>query len=174
MYEGKLVRLRALEWQDAERYREWINDAGMATLVDRARPVTLAEHQRWYERLTHSDSVLMFAVDDKVTRRFIGCAWLNGIDRRHRRAEVRIVLGIRGKRGRGRGADAIRTLAAVAFNRMNLEKVYAEVLESNDRAVRAFEAAGFRREGLLRQDRWVDGKYQNVVRYGLLRHEQGN
>lgn len=168
MYEGRLVRLRPLEWEDAEQYRRWINDAEMAALVDRARPVTYEEHRRWYEKLAGSESTILFAVEDRANRRFLGCGWLHGIDWRHRRAELRIVLGVRGKRARGRGTDAIRTLARVGFERLNLAKIYAEVLETNPRACRAFEAAGFRREGLLRKDRWVSGQYQNVVRFGLL------
>lgn len=168
MYDGRSIRLRPLEWEDAERYRQWINDERMGELVDRVRPVTRAEHQRWYERLTGSDSTLIFAVEDRSSRRFLGCVWLNGIDWRHRRAELRIVLGVRSRQGKGRGTDAIRTLARVGFERLNLAKIYAEVLESNGRACRAFEAAGFAREGLLRKDRWVKGKLQNVVRYGLL------
>ena len=171
MYEGKLVRLRALEWDDAERYRSWVNDAELASLVDRFRPVSLEEHRRWYERVTTSESTLMFAVDDRESGEFLGCVWLQGIDRHHRKAEVRILLGAPSQLGKGRGTDALTTLRRVAFDRTGLSKLYAEVLETNERACRAFEAAGFRREGLLLDDRFVDGESRSVVRFGLLKRE---
>lgn len=166
MYEGKLVRLRPLEWTDAQQYREWVNDASFGSLVDRVRPVTLEEHRRWYDALIASDSVALFAVDELDSGEFLGCVWLYGVDPRHRRAELRILLGR--SHGRGRGTDAIETLVRVARERFNLHKVFAEVLESNERACRSFEKAGFQREGLLREDRFVNGRYQDVVRYGIV------
>jgi len=169
MYDGKVVRLRAFEWEDATRYREWVNDAELASLVDRYRPVSLEEHRRWYDGVTTSDTILMFAVDDLETGEFLGCAWLFDIDKHHRRAEVRILLG--GKLGHGRGTDALRTLARVAFTRVGLKRVVAEVLQSNARAARAFESSGFKREGVLREDRFVNGKPHDVVRFGLLSSE---
>jgi len=171
MYEGRLVRLRPLEWADAERYREWVNDASLASLVDRFRPVTLDEHRRWYESVTTSESVVMFAVDDRESGSFLGCVWLYGVDLRHLRAEVRILLGK--TVGKGRGTDALRTLANVAFERQGLQKLWAEVLDTNAPALAAFEKAGFRKEGLLQSDRFVDGARRDVVRFGLRPGESG-
>jgi len=63
MYIGKLVKLRPFEPPDAERYRGWINDPEVAALVDRARPVTPAEHRAWYERIVTSDTSCVLAVE---------------------------------------------------------------------------------------------------------------
>lgn len=169
MYSGKLVRLRSFERQDAERYRAWVNDSEIAGLVDRARPVTEAEHDAWYNALVVSPNVCVFAVDRLRGRRFIGLVWLYDIHWRHRRAEVRIVLGDRRSWGGGYGTDALRVLAGVAFGAFNLEKLWADVLVSNPRAVRAFESAGFAREGTLRGDRVERGARVDVVRLGMLR-----
>jgi RimJ/RimL family protein N-acetyltransferase len=100
VYSGKLITLRPFERPDAERYRAWVNDAEIAALIDRVRPVTEAEHATWYEQL---------------------------------------------------------------------DKLWAEVLTTNPRAARAFERAGFVREGLLRADRVAGGRRVDVVRLGLVR-----
>jgi RimJ/RimL family protein N-acetyltransferase len=171
VYTGKLVRLRAFEREDAERYRAWVNDAEIAQFVDRAKPVTRIEHERWYEALVRSDRTAVFAVEPRRGGRLIGLAWLFGIDWRHRRAEVRILIGDRRSWNSGRGTDAVRTLTRVAFGPLNLEKLYADVLAFNARALAAFERAGFLREGLLRGDRAVLGRRLDVVRLGLLRGE---
>lgn len=169
MYAGKLVRLRPFEPEDAERYRAWVNDADVARLIDRAKPVTRVEHEGWYRALVTSDANCVFAVERLDDGRFIGLVWLYGIHWRHRRAEVRVVIGDRESWGGGHGTDALRVLAAVAFGPMNLEKICAEVLSTNSRAVAAFERAGFVREGLLAGDRVEDGTRVDVVRLGLLR-----
>jgi RimJ/RimL family protein N-acetyltransferase len=170
MYDGKLVRLRAFELADAEPYRAWINDPEIARLIDRApAPVSRVEHEAWYRALVASDRAVPFAVERLADRALLGLVWLFDIHPRHRRAEVRIVLGERTAWGGGCGTDALRTLADVAFGPLALEKLWADVLETNGRAVAAFERAGFAREGVLRGDRVVDGGRANVVRLGRLR-----
>jgi RimJ/RimL family protein N-acetyltransferase len=171
VYTGKLVKLRAFDPSDAERYRAWVNDGEIAALVDRVEPVGRREHEAWYEALVTSDTACVFAVERLDDGRFIGIVWLYGIHRRHRRAEVRIVLGDRESWGGGYGRDALRLIASVAFGSLDLEKLWADVLATNPRAVAAFERVGFVREGLLRGDRArTDGRV-DVVRLGLLRAE---
>jgi RimJ/RimL family protein N-acetyltransferase len=169
VYTGKLVKLRAFDRADAERYRDWVNDAEIAALVDRVKPVSRHEHEAWYEALVTSDTACVFAVERLDDGRFIGLVWLYAIHWRHRRAEVRIVLGDRASWGSGFGLDALRLLVSVAFGPLDLEKLWADALVSNPRAIAAFERAGFVREGLLRGDRVGAGGRIDVVRLGLLR-----
>ncbi len=166
---GRLVRLRAFEHRDAEPYRLWINDPEIARLIDRAGPVTPAEHEAWYRDIVASESAAVFAVDRLTDDQFIGLVWLYGIHTRHRRAEVRIVIGDRSCWGGGYGTDALRLLVQIAFGPLRLDKLWADVLATNPRGVAAFERAGFRREGLLAGDRVQGAGRVDVIRLGLLR-----
>lgn len=168
-HQGALVRLRAFELADAERYRAWINDPEMARLIDRDGPVGKAEHESWYRSLVTSPSVKAFAVDRLIDGAFIGVVWLYDIHERHRRAEVRIVIGDKTAWGGGYGPDALRVLARIAFGALKLDKLWADVLATNPRAVRAFERAGFAREGLLAGDRVLGKARVDVIRLGMLR-----
>jgi diamine N-acetyltransferase len=167
--QGRLVRLRAFEPRDAEAYRVWINDPEIGRLIDRAGPVTPAEHEVWYHDLIASESAAVFAVDRATDQKFIGLVWLYEIHTRHRRAEVRIVIGDRSCWGGGYGTEALRLVVQIAFGPLRLEKLWADVLAANPRAVAAFERAGFRREGLLAGDRFQGAGRVDVVRLGLLR-----
>lgn len=169
VYEGRLVRLRPFEPDDAERYRAWVNDPEIAWLIDRTGAVTEAEHRAWYRALVASSSAAAFAVDRLADGEFIGLVWLYDIHQRHRRAEARIVIGERSAWGGGYGTDAIRVLIRIGFGPLNLEKLWADVLATNPRGVGAFERAGFTREGLLRGDRVQDGGRVDVIRLGILR-----
>ena len=165
---GDLVRLRSFEPGDAERYRGWVNDPEIARLIDRAGPVGKAEHEAWYRALMASASAAVFAVDRLTDGAFIGIVWLYDMHPRHRRAEVRIVIGDKSGWGGGYGTDALRVLARIAFGTLKLEKLWADVLVTNPRAARAFERAGFKREGLLAGDRVQDEGRVDVIRLGIL------
>ena len=166
---GELVRLRTFEPDDAERYRAWVNDPEIARLIDRAGSVTQAEHEAWYRALVASPSAAVFAVDRLSDGALIGIVWLYDIHQRHRRAEVRIVIGDKSAWGGGYGTDALRVLARIAFGPLQLEKLWADVLATNPRGAGAFERAGFTREGLLRGDRVQDAGRVDVIRLGILR-----
>src|SRR5215467_15035627 len=164
MYQGDLVRLRTFEPDDAETYRAWVNDPEIARLIDRSGPVKRSEHETWYRGIVASPTAAPFAVERLSDRRFIGLVWLFDIHARHRRAEVRIVLGDRSAWGGGYGTDALRVLARIAFGPFDLEKLWADVLATNPRACGAFERAGFTREGLLKGDRAHDSGRVDVIR----------
>ena len=58
-----------------------------------------------------------------------------------------------------------------AFKDLNLHKVYLRVLESNLNAIKVYDTCGFVKEGKLRSQFWVNGKYENVLIMGILRDE---
>jgi RimJ/RimL family protein N-acetyltransferase len=73
--------------------------------------------------------------------------------------------------GNGLGSDALRVVIRLAFDKMNLNRVWLTVLVDNPRAVRCYEKCGLVREGLLRQESFVDGKYRDVLMMAILRQD---
>ncbi len=50
-----------------------------------------------------------------------------------------------------------------AFEGLNLNRVWLTVFENNPRGVRAYEKAGFRVEGRLRQECFREGRYWDAI-----------
>jgi RimJ/RimL family protein N-acetyltransferase len=153
-------------------------------LMDRAAPVTQAEHDAWFESLGRRDDCAYFAVEVRSAAgaasgpggttgagRHVGNVWFWAIDRRHRKAEVRVVIGDPDARGAGVGSEAIDQLCRLGFERLDLHRVYAYVLDINPAARRAFERAGFTVEGTLRDDRWTGERFTDA--YLLARVKSG-
>ena len=153
------------------RTREWANDPELMQLMDRAAPVTESEHAAWFESLGHRDDCAYFAVETGDTARHVGNVWLWAIDRRHRKAELRVVIGDAAARGKGVGSEAIDLLCRHGFERLELHRIYAYVLAINPAARRAFERAGFTLEGTLRDDRWTGNGFTDA--YLLARLNSG-
>ena len=57
------------------------------------------------------------------------------------------------------------------FDHLNLNRIYLEVFETNPRAMKTYEAAGFTREGVLRQEIFKNGRYIDVIIMGILQSE---
>jgi RimJ/RimL family protein N-acetyltransferase len=135
------------------RTREWANDPEVARLMDRARPVSAAEHETWFASLPSRSDCAYFAVEQEVEPRHVGNVWLWAIDDRHHKAELRIVIGDPAARGRGLGHQAIDQLCRYGFEQRGLHRIYAYVLAFNAAARHAFEQACLRLEGTQRDDR---------------------
>jgi RimJ/RimL family protein N-acetyltransferase len=147
-----------LAQRHVERTRRWANDPELMRLLNRAAPVSEAEHERWFAALAGCDDRHYFAIETSAGAH-VGNVWLWDIDRRHRKAELRIVIGEPDGQNRGLGPTAIDLACAHAFEELDLHRVYAFVLSINPRAKRAFQRAGFQCEGVLRDERWLGDRY---------------
>lgn len=153
------LELVPLDRPHLARTREWANDPELMRLMDRKQPVSPVEHEAWFASLPRRADCAYFAIETVDGRAHVGNIWLWDIDRRHRKAELRVVVGDRGARGKGLGAEAIDRLCRYAFEKLDLHRVYAYVLGINPSARKAFERAGFSLEGTLRDDRWAVDRF---------------
>jgi RimJ/RimL family protein N-acetyltransferase len=58
-----------------------------------------------------------------------------------------------------------------AFEDLGLEKIWAEIRPENIAIKKVVGKLGFRPEGILRKERYIKGKREDVLRIGLLRQE---
>ena len=54
---------------------------------------------------------------------------------------------------------------------MNLERIYLGTLDENKRMIKLAERLGFVREGIRRRSLFKNGKYHDIVEFGLLKIE---
>jgi RimJ/RimL family protein N-acetyltransferase len=162
------IRLVSLAEKHLGATFRWVNDPAMMRLLGRTSCVEPDEHQRWFEQLKRRTDCRYFSVETIDAGLHVGNIWLWDINAVDRKAEVRILFGDEAARGRGYGSEAIRLLADLAFDTMRVHRLYACVFSINASAKRAFEKAGFRSEGMLRQDRRVGGEYMDVYLLGQL------
>ena len=160
------VRLVRLDRQHLDRTRQWANDPFVMRLMNRQHPVSAEEHEVWFASVVQSGACAYFAIETGDDRAHVGNVWLWDIDRRHRKAELRVVIGDEAARGKGLGAEAIDRLCREGFDRHGLHRIYAYVLSINPAARRTFERAGFTLEGTLRDDRWTGDRFLDSYLYG--------
>jgi RimJ/RimL family protein N-acetyltransferase len=101
----------------------------------------------------------------------LGNSGLHRISSLHRHAEWGIFIGRPEEWGKGYGREIARTMLRYAFGTLNLNRVYLRVNADNERGIKAYTAAGFKEEGLLRSHMYVEGTYVDMVMMGVLREE---
>jgi RimJ/RimL family protein N-acetyltransferase len=170
---GQYVRLTPILDEDRERLFAWINEREEVVLNSAYSPVHERDHASWFESIRHRPDAVIFAIRTAETGELIGSCQLRDIDPRHATAELQIRIGASEARDRGYGTEAVRMLLAHAFRDLNLQRVQLHVFADNPRAIRAYEKAGMRREGLLRSAAYVDGRRRDLVVMAILREDAG-
>jgi len=77
------------------------------------------------------------------------------------------------RRGEGHATTGLRSLAACLFEERRCHKLAARALASDERRRTALESVGFEPEAHLREERFVDGRHADEIRYGLVADDWG-
>lgn len=172
MIEGKKIRIRAIEKTDIDEIMKWINDPEVMKNLLMRYPVSRFQEEKWIENALSSDNprnkVFALETHDGI---YLGGIGLHAIDWENRNAEAGIVIGKKEYWNKGYGTDAMITLLEFAFNQMNMHRVYLRVFGYNLRGVKSYEKCGFKKEGVLRKDRYQNGEYHDTIIMGILRDE---
>ena len=155
--EGERVRLRPLEPRDVERLVEIGAEPAVA---------------RWWGEITREqlldkaegrDDATAFAIEH--AGELVGLAQFSEPgENEFKHAAIDLFLGS-SHHGRGLGRDAVRTLARWLIDERGHHRLTIDPALANEPAIRAYEAVGFRRVGVLRRY-WRDP--QGVWQDGLL------
>jgi RimJ/RimL family protein N-acetyltransferase len=162
------IALVPITHDDLPQLFTWINDRDLVLLSAPFHPVDQARHEAWFERMMQRDDVHLFGIRHVESGRLIGSCQLLGRSPLHRNAELQIRIGEADARGRGYGTEAVKLLVRFGFADLNLHRISLQVFADNAAAIRAYEKAGFVREGLLRDAAYIDGRYIDVVAMAIL------
>ncbi len=169
---GERVILRPLTPEDAPSVVSWMNDDEVTYFMFTGqRPITVGQLSEEIRQQTAHPAHTIFLVEDRATRKPIGYAGLYDTHPTARKAEFRILLGAKDFWNKGYGTEVTELLTYYGFDRLNLNKVWLGVTEDNVAAVRAYEKAGFKAEGRLRQELYRNSRYYDAVRMSVLRDE---
>jgi RimJ/RimL family protein N-acetyltransferase len=170
--QGELVRLRGLEKSDAAAMLRWASDEDVVRWHGPPDwPASLAQQEHYIERVTAADSADKAFAIETLEGVLVGDCGLRKIDWKSRKAEFFITIGEKQHWDKGFGTDTLKLIVRLAFDKMNLNRLWLTVLADNQRAVRCYEKCRFVREGLLRQESFVDRKYRDVYLMALLRDD---
>ncbi|MHA2058292.1 MAG: GNAT family N-acetyltransferase [Candidatus Thorarchaeota archaeon] len=175
MYYGEKVRLRALELDDLDDIMKHWNNLELRQYLNSQTPMSRNAERQWLERSTTMDpwrdGGMTLAVEDKKTGEFLGTVSLFDISKQHKRAEFGIALHNPKNLGKGYGTDTTRVMLWIAFQILGLNSVYLITIDSNERAQKAYEKAGFKNAGVFRQGAFVKGAFQDFIIMDILKEE---
>ena len=163
--DGDLVRLRPLTESDRAALVQVLSDPTVVEWWDTRGPEHSAD-----ELIAGEPGWFVWAIE--VDGDFAGSIQAteeDDIDYRH--AGIDIFMSARFQ-GRGRGTDAVRTVARWLFEERRHHRLTIDPAAANARAIRTYEKVGFRPVGVMRRyERGVDRTYHDGLLMDMLRGE---
>ena len=176
LFRGKLVRLAADDPETASKaFSRWGRNLEYQRMLDTEPPQlwSAKKIKEWIEKDLDKEmpAEYFFTIHVLDPDRLIGFVGLRDVRWNQRDAWVGIGIGEADYWNNGYGTDAMRLTLQYAFMELSLERVSLSVFTFNQRAIRSYEKAGFRPEGVKRQVIHRDGMIEDVLYMGILRQE---
>jgi len=168
------VYLRAFQLDDYRLINQWRNDEEVTRLTAGNRFYVPPERdKKWVEEKLYDDSKQIYwAICLKETGEMIGYTGITDINWINRTADLHaLVIGDPKHRNLRNSTDAVYMVLKYVFDDLGLNRVFAFYLEEHQSSILLGRMMGFKQEGVSRDHVYKDGRYHNVVWFGLLRDE---
>lgn len=168
--EGEKVRLRPMQPGDLPSFWNWLQDAEVRRwLAAMDEAPTMEDEEEWYDRRRSDPEAVLWAIET-LDGRLLGSLELRLTPASHR-AELGIAIQDKSQWNKGYGTDAVKLALEYGFDDLELNRVELTTDAENVRGRRCYEKCGFVEEGVLRQHRFVEGRFGDTVVMSILREE---
>lgn len=162
------LRLRPLEREDLRFVHELDNNETVMHYWFEEPYEAFVELCDLYDKHIHDQSERRFVLE--CGHEPVGLVELVEINHIHRRAEFQIIIAP-AHQGKGYATTATALAMDYAFTVLNLYKLILIVDCENSRAVHVYKKLGFKEEGIMRNEFFVDGEYRDVIRMAIFQPE---
>jgi len=168
--EGENIYLRNLELNDlSNNYLSWLNDQKASLQNSHALfPYTINQIKAYIESTFQNRNLIVLAIVVKEKNIHIGNISLQNINWINRNAEYAILLGNKNYWRKGIAFEASELIIRHGFNNLNLHRIYCGTTSENIGMNKLANKLNMKKEGIRCDAFYKNGKYIDIIEYGLL------
>ncbi len=160
--------LRKLKIKDAPFMLEWMLDPEVAkNFRTDFSQMTIEKAEAFILSAQNFESTRNYAIVNQEDE-YLGTISLKNIDFENKNAEYAVSLRKKAQ-GTSVASDATNALFDIAFNELDLHRVYLNVLDENIRANKFYLKIGFVYEGQSKDCLRIDGEFKSLNWYAKIR-----
>ncbi len=164
------IHLRQLSLDDLDNVMIWINDPEVTkNLASFNHNITREEEKQFLERLLASETDKVFSIENEK-HEYIGQVGINNIYWPARNGRLGLIIK-KEHQNKGYATLSINRVLEIAFNDLQLNKIWAIFYVTNSKMKHITENIGFKQEGLLRQEYFHNESYHDMIRSAVLKQD---
>jgi ribosomal-protein-alanine N-acetyltransferase len=165
LLEGTTVNLRVVEKEDFLMVAEWFNNPEFSGEYDPLdEQQSRVDIEKRYENRGPDQKWFIIEKKDGTAIGFAGSSVVG------RLLEIGYAL-VSSERRKGYGTEAAKVLVDYLFLSKDIVRIQAGTHIENKASQKVLEKAGFTKEGIVRKEMFVRGKWTDFYRYSILREE---
>lgn len=168
--DSERIYLKPLSLEELDGgYVNWLNDSEVCKYNSHGEVLYTRERAiKFIQSLKEDSTREVWAVYLKEGNIHIGNISLQCIDKKNNNAEIAFLFGEKRFWGKGYAQEASKLLMKRAFSELKLHRLYFGTHCENVAMQKLGEHLGFLREGVLKESQFKNGKYNDVLIYGLV------
>jgi len=173
MIKGKKVGFRAIEKEDLPLLRDWRNIPYLRKHFREPMELNMLNQEGWWPKVTASKNDFMFMVIELETGKPVGAAGLTYINWIVRSGEISLYIGKDETYidDEGLAEDSVRLLIKYGFEILNLNKIWTELYEFDNKKMAIYKKLGMQKDGVLRDNCFYRNRYWDSYLVSILRKE---
>ena len=164
MIKGEKIYLRPIIKKDLPILNKWKNDEEVFKYLGGGfMPTSIDQQEKWLESMIDmmgSNKRFIICTNENTPVGMVGLYDINWI---HRTCEVGLYIGDKNSQGKGFAKESYKLIEGFAKNYLNLRKIKLNVVYDNESALYYWKSVGFEIIGVLREERFINGKYMDLV-----------
>jgi RimJ/RimL family protein N-acetyltransferase len=153
-------------------YIQWLNDEDVCKYNSHhVFPYQRENAVSYIKGVVNSQTALVLAIILQKGDTHIGNVALQDINYISRSAEFTIILGEKKYWGKGYAKESSLLITRHGFLALNLHRIYCGTSSENKGMQRLAACLGMSEEGRRRDALYKDGRYVDIIEYGVLRDE---
>jgi RimJ/RimL family protein N-acetyltransferase len=172
-----MIQLAYFEESDFEQLIEWIHNEELLLQWSGGMflfPLT-KDSMEWYLKDVNdlaTSTAFVYKVIDTDTNKVIGHISLGGISRKNKYGRItRVLIGDTENKGKGYCKQMIQAILKIGFEDLNLHRIELGVYDFNKAAIKCYENAGMKIEGISRDCLLTKDGYWSLVNMSILESE---
>lgn len=151
---------------DLEYILSWRNHPDIKRFMLSQHEITLAEHRNWFHRASRDESKALLIAHQN--NQALGCVVFSAVNKN---STCDWGFYSAPDNPAGTGTSICSAALDYAFYELKVHKVAGQVLDYNHASVRIHKRLGFLEEGKLREHICINGRYHNLLCFGILSDE---
>jgi RimJ/RimL family protein N-acetyltransferase len=172
---GKHIHLRTFTRDDLRSLDVWSEDPELDRLVGSEFLQLYRAYEKdpsFYDAVLNDPTQIVFMiVPNQAPRVPVGIVRLMNIHQAEGYAGIETIVADRRAMRRGYGVMASRLMAFYGVDAIGLRRLEAKAYAYNPLSINTLKRNGFTQEGVLRQAAYRDGRYWDIIVFGILRDE---